>query len=65
MQNKIKSMREEKGLTRKELAGKSGIHYNKISDYENNYVKTENITVGNIMKIAKALECKIEDIITE
>lgn len=63
MMNNIKEIREQKGLTRKELAELSGIHYKKVTDYENHYIKTENITVGNLYKLAQALECKIDDLI--
>lgn len=65
MTNKIKEFREQKGLTRKELAEQSGVHYKKVADYENQYVRTENITVGNLYKIAQALECKIDDLLAE
>ncbi|MDE5753740.1 MAG: helix-turn-helix transcriptional regulator [Oscillospiraceae bacterium] len=65
MTNNIKEMREKKGLTRKELAELSGVHYKKVTDYENQYVHTENITVGNLYKIAQALECKIDDLLTD
>ena len=44
MQNNIKRIREQNGITRKELAALSGVHYKKITDYENNYIKFENIT---------------------
>ncbi|MCM1220461.1 MAG: helix-turn-helix transcriptional regulator [Lachnospiraceae bacterium] len=63
MKNNIRELREQNGISRKELAELSGVHYNKISDYENNYIKTENITVGNIYRIAKALKCTIEDLL--
>lgn len=65
MTNHIKEKREEKGLTRKQLAEKSGLHYNKISDYENGYFKTENITIGNLSRIAKALEVPLEELISD
>ena len=38
MQNNIKRIREQNGITRKELAALSGVHYKKITDYENNYI---------------------------
>lgn len=63
IKNNIKEIREQKGLTRKELSELSGVHYKKITDYENNYVRTENITIGNLYKIAQALECKIDDLL--
>ena len=63
IKNNIKEIREQNGLTRKELSELSGVHYKKITDYENNYVRTENITIGNLYKIAQALECKIDDLL--
>ena len=63
MNNNIKEIRERKGMTRKELSEKSGIHYKKITDYENNYIKIENVTIGNLERIAKALECTIDNLI--
>lgn len=65
MTNRIKEVREEKGISRKELAERSGVRYSRVSDYENGYFKTENITVGNLSRIAKALEVTIEDLIKE
>ena len=65
MTNRIKEIRESKGLSRKELAAASGLHYNKISDYENDYLKTENITIGNLLRIAKALDVTLESLIVE
>ena len=63
MKNNIKEIRETKGLSRKELAEKSGLHYNKLKDYENDYIKIENVTVGNLDKISTALECTIDELI--
>lgn len=63
MNNNIKEIREQKGLERKELSEKTGIHYSKIKDYENKYIKIENVPVGNLDKIAKALECTVDDLI--
>lgn len=63
MKNNIKEIRETKGISHKELAEKSGLHYNKLKDYENNYIKIENVTVGNLNRIAKALECTIDELI--
>lgn len=64
MVNHIKEIREAKNVSRKALAELSGIHYSKISDYENGYVKTENITVGNLFKIANALNVTIDELCT-
>ena len=64
MNNNIKKLRLEKGISRKELAELSGVHYNKISDYENNYTNIENVTLGNLYRIANALDCTIDDLIS-
>ncbi|MCM1226034.1 MAG: helix-turn-helix domain-containing protein [Clostridium sp.] len=63
MANNIKEIREQKGISRKELAELSGVHYKKITDYENCYINIENVTVGNLNRIAKALECTIDELI--
>ena len=65
MTNRIKAAREAKGITRKQLAEMTGLHYNKIGNYETGYFKIENIPVGNLYLIAKALECKIDDLIID
>lgn len=62
MTNKIKEIRLKTGLNRKQLAEKSGIHYKKITDYENNYIRFENVTVGNALKLAKALGVTLDEL---
>lgn len=62
MTNHIKEIRESKGITRKELSAMSDVHYNKLSDYENGYTKTENITIGNMLKIASALGVTLDEL---
>lgn len=65
MQNNIKRIREQNGITRKELAALSGVHYKKITDYENNYIKFENITIGNLNRIATALAVTLDELCRE
>ena len=48
--------------TAEQLAEKSGIHYKKITDYENNYIRFENVTVGNALKLAKALGVTLDEL---
>ncbi len=62
MKNNIKKIREQKGITRKELSTFSGIHYKKITDYENDYIKFENITIGNLNRIAIALGVTLDEL---
>ena len=63
MKNNIKTIRTQKNISRAQLAELSGLHYNKIGDYETNRIPIENITIGNLYRIAQALECTIEDLI--
>ena len=62
MTNNIKKLREQNNISRRQLAELSGIAYTKIGDYENNYTKTENITVGNLYKIADALGVTLDEL---
>lgn len=62
MTNRIKEIREARCMSRKELSERSGVHYNKISDYENGYTKTENITIGNMYKLADALGVTLDEL---
>ena len=61
MQNNIKRIREQNGITRKELAALSGVHYKKITDY----IKFENITIGNLNRIATALGVTLDELCRE
>ena len=65
MQNNIKRIREQNGITQKELAALSGVHYKKITDYENDYIKFENITIGNLNRIATALGVTLDELCRE
>lgn len=57
---RIKEKRLEKGWTQFELAEKSGVPQPTISQIENGTRKQP--THQNIMKIAKALEIKVEEL---
>lgn len=56
----IKEIREQKGMTQEELAKKTGISRNYITELENN--KKENPSLKTMHKIAIALNKKITDI---
>lgn len=63
MSYNLKKIREAKGLTQGELAKKSGISRITINRIENGTQK--DIMVGNLNKLAIALECKVSDLISE
>lgn len=54
--NMIKSMRQSRGLSVRELADKVGITYQSLSKIENGKYNTG---IGNVCKIASALGCKV------
>lgn len=59
----LKERRREKGLTLKGLAELAGIHYMKIHQIEAGRIKTENITLKTALKLARALDCRPEDLL--
>lgn len=59
----LREKRLEKGLTLKELAELSGVHYMKIHQIETGKIKPENVTLKNALKLANALGCKPEELL--
>lgn len=57
----LRDKRLAKGLTRSELARKSGVHPVKIAQYEDETLRPENMTLRNAIKLAEALECEPRD----
>lgn len=55
--------RTELGLTQKDLAFRSGLAENKISDFETGSRSFRNCTVTTALKIARALDTTIEDLL--
>ena len=60
--NNLKALRTKAGMTQQQLAKKTGIKVQKISWYENTD-DLKNITLWNILRIAEALNCTVEDIV--
>jgi transcriptional regulator with XRE-family HTH domain len=58
--NKVREIRNKNGLSQEELAHRANLHRTYIGMIER---AEKNITLLNIEKIAKALECKIKDLI--
>ena len=61
--NNLKNLRVRAGLTQKELAEKTGITQGKISTYEQ-ADNLNNVTVGNMSRIASAIGVTIDEIIS-
>lgn len=60
--NNLKALRIKAGMTQRDLADKTGIKVQKISLYECTD-DLKNITLWNILRIAEALNCTVEDIV--
>lgn len=61
----LREKRKEKGLTLKQLAELSGVHYMKIHQIETGKIKPENITLRNAIKLAEALGCTPEELLNK
>ncbi len=59
----LRKIRESKGMTQGELAEKSGISRITICRIENETQK--DLLVGNLNKLAAALDCEVSDLICE
>ena len=58
--NRIRDIRQAKGMSQKELAVKLGVNQSMISDYETGKVE---LTLTKAVKIADILECDLNDLL--
>lgn len=61
---RLKELRIKKGLTQKELAQRTGLSVRLIQKYEQNVQDLNQVYAITIYKLAKALECSFEDLLT-
>jgi transcriptional regulator with XRE-family HTH domain len=62
--NPLKRQRMSAGLTQKELADKSGVKIRMIKAYEQNYQDISKAEVWSVIKLARALNCSPEDLLS-
>lgn len=60
--NKLKELRKAAGLSQAELAERSGMKQQHISAYEKGINGIRNMSYEKAKAIAKALNCKMEDL---
>lgn len=60
---KLHKQRIKKGLTVKQLAERAGVNKRTLEGYDAGYKIVDKACIETIIKLAIALECKIEDII--
>ena len=61
--NSLKLQRKSAGMTQQELAKRSGVKLRMIQAYEQNYQDISKAEVGSMVKLAKALSCRVEDLL--
>lgn len=61
----LQQLREEKKLTRKELAERTGISFRSIQDYEQGHKDLASAKGSSLYKLSLALGCTVEDLIGE
>ena len=59
--NKIKQIREQKGLSRYQVSKASGVWYKNLIDIENG----KDVTLSTLRKIAAAMDCEVSDLVQE
>ena len=57
--NKIKQIREQKGLSRSQVSKESGVWYKNLIDIENG----KDVTLSTLRKIAAAMNCEVSDLV--
>lgn len=60
----LKERRIEKGLTQAELAEQTGLSVRLIQKYEQNAQDLNRVYAISLYKLARALDCKYEDLLT-
>ena len=65
MNNRIRELRKEKGLTQRALAAEVGCNVRQIQKFESGECDLANMTVGMALKISAALEADIYDLMYE
>lgn len=62
--NSLKRQRKSAGMTQLVLAERSEVKLRMIQAYEQNYQDISKAEVGSIIRLAKALSCSVEDLLS-
>lgn len=60
---KLKQIREERGITQRELSEKSGVNLRTIQNFEQGSKNINNASVLKVVHLAIALGCSVNDLI--
>lgn len=61
--SRLKKIREDKNLTQTQLAEASGVNLRILQHYEQGYKDINKAQALTLQKLARVLECKIEDLL--
>lgn len=61
----LERIRKEKGLSRRELELLSGVKQLTIHHLENGTTDVNNVKLSTLIKLAKALKCKVIDLLSK
>lgn len=62
--NNLKYYRELAGLSQSQLAALTGVSVRTLQDYEQNRKPLEGARAVTVLRLASALECAVEDLIS-
>ena len=62
---KLKEMRTARGLSQSQLANRADIKIRMYQNYEQNVAPFDRAHMDTILRICLALECKMEDVLTD
>ena len=61
----LKELREQKGISQKELSEKTNISIRTIQSYEQNWRDINGANLKTLLSLCKALDCTLLDILTD
>ena len=61
--DQLQIIRKQRGLTREELAELSGVSKDTIQALENGRTNAENVKISTLVRLAKALKCRVLDLL--
>ena len=61
--NELEQRRKRLGLSQKGLAEKSGVNLRMVQYYEQGFKDIKKAQAATVLKLARALECTVEDLI--
>ena len=61
----LQTVRKQRGMTRRELAEKSGVNFRSLQDYEQGHKKLSSAGGDTLLRLVSVLGCHIEELLWE